>query len=158
MAGIPDAKLGIIGNGERAYEEFLKNKVINLGLNNNVTWFGYINGLDKYKLYLQSKFFVHPTIYDNNGMVAAEALCSGLPVMMYDLKELSFYKIGCLKIKVGNKNQYSEEIMKLMTKHDYYNSVRINQDQINSLRVFWSWRQRADLFKNFLENYEKDIA
>lgn len=80
---IPSAELVIMGNGEKKFEEFLKEKVKKLGIDKNINWLGFVNGAEKYKVYLQSKIFLHGTIYDNNGMVAAEALCSGIPVIMY---------------------------------------------------------------------------
>jgi glycosyltransferase involved in cell wall biosynthesis len=154
----PESKLGIIGNGEKKFEKFLKKKSKRLNIDSNIAWLGYINNEDKYNIYLQSKLLVHSTIYDNNGMVAAEALCSGLPVVMYDLTELKFYNTGCLKIKIGDKTMYAKEIIELISNQSYYNFVKPDYNAISSFKKFWSWENRADLFKTFLENYEKNIT
>lgn len=152
-----NAKLGIMGNGSREFEDFLKEKAKKLNIAYSLKWFGYVGGEEKYRLYLQSKVFSHSTIYDNNGMVAAEALCSGLPVIMYDLDKLKFYDDGCIKIKVGDKIQYSEEILRLIKDRDYYNKTKPSLKAIDKLKKIWKWENRMSVFKFFLENYEKNI-
>lgn len=141
----PNAKLAIIGNGEKSYEEFLKDKAKNLRIDKNIKWFGYINGVEKYKIYLQSKIFLHGTIYDNNGMVAAEALCTGLPVIMYDLPQLKeIYNYGCIKIGSNNKSEYAEKVIDLLSFNKY---VRLKNDK--KLLKYWDWKQRVSLFLEF---------
>ena len=136
-----------MGNGEKKFEEFLKEKVKKLGIDKNINWLGFVNGAEKYKVYLQSKIFLHGTIYDNNGMVAAEALCSGIPVIMYDLPQLRYiYKDGCIKIEIGNKNQYAQEIIsKLKTSRITGITNR------NKIADLWNWQNRAKTFNDFLK-------
>jgi len=147
---IPTAKLAIIGNGEDSYERFLREKAKKLKVDKNVKWLGYINGVNKYKIYLQSKMFLHGTIYDNNGMVAAEALCSGLPVIMYDLPQLkNVYKEGCIKIPLGDKKKFSEGIIKELVKDSI---GRLSYARIDKLLSYWSWEHRVREFMIFLYN------
>ena len=153
-----NARLGIIGNGDKKFELFLKEKARKLQIDHQLDWLGYVNNEDKYKLYLQSKFLVHSTIYDNNGMVAAEALCSGLPVIMYDLDKLKFYSDGCLKIKIGDQAQYAREILRLIKDDDYFNKIKPSSQTVENLKNLWKWENRAGLFKEFLTNYEKNTA
>ena len=77
LAVVP--KLTIIGNGAPAYESYLKDKAKHLGIADTIEWLGYVNNEAKFRIYSESRVFVHPTVFDNNGMVAAEALCTGLP-------------------------------------------------------------------------------
>lgn len=153
-----DVELGIIGNGEKSFENFLKEKSKKLGIEGNITWLGYVNNEDKYKIYLQSKVLVHSTIYDNNGMVAAEALCSGIPVVMYNLDELKFYQAGCVKVAIGNKKEYARVIIKLLEEKDYYNKISPSQELVARFKELWRWENRANIFKNFLDNYEKNTT
>jgi glycosyltransferase involved in cell wall biosynthesis len=141
---IPKAKLVIIGNGEEAYEKFLKEKAVKLGIERNINWLGYINGVVKYKIYLQSKIFLHGTIYDNNGMVAAEALCTGLPVIMYDLPQLKkVYNSGCIKVKI--REEYVKQILRILKK-EYILKLKTSE-----FIEHWNWRHNVDLFSNFLK-------
>jgi glycosyltransferase involved in cell wall biosynthesis len=150
----PQAKLAIIGNGEKRYEEFLKKKASDLKINNNIKWFGYVNGVEKYKIYLQSKIFLHGTIYDNNGMVAAEALCCNLPVIMYDLPQLKkVYTDGCIKVKATNKVQYAEEIIKMLKDLQYYKSI-VNGEKLVKIKEIWDWGVRIKGFDNFINSYD----
>jgi len=152
----PEAILAIIGNGENKFEDFLRNKAGDLNIEKNITWLGYVNNEKKYQLYFQSKLFIHPTIYDNNGMVAAEALCSGLPVIMYDLKNLQFYSKGCIKVAINDKMEYAERIVRLIADTKYYESKKPSQEDISQLRTLWDWKNRTNIFKIFLEDYEKN--
>ena len=77
---LPNAKLCIIGNGEEDYIQKLKKLQKEIGVEQNIDWKGYINGKEKYELYSNSKIYARSTVYGNNDIVAAEALCTGLPV------------------------------------------------------------------------------
>ena len=148
----PTAKLAIIGNGEIVYEQFLKIKASKLGINNNLEWFGYVNGINKYRIYLESKIFLHSTVYDNNGMVAAEALCSGLPVIMYDLPQLKkIYSKGCYKVEILNKKMYASKIICLLNKFEK-RKISLSLDLRLNLLEYWSWKTKSQLFLNFLKN------
>ncbi|MDD5731929.1 MAG: glycosyltransferase family 4 protein [Patescibacteria group bacterium] len=156
---LPDARLAIIGNGDESYEKFLKEKALKLGLEKNISWLGYINGVEKFKIYNQSKVFLHATIYDNNGMVAAEALCSGLPVIMYNLKSFrELYTDGCLKIKEGRKQEFAYNILRLLTDSDFYSKIKPDKNIIDRLRDKWKWENKAEVFKNFLKQNEEAIT
>lgn len=158
---LPNAKLCIIGNGEKNYVDRLLRIQKDLGLEKNIEWKGYVNGNEKYTLYSKSKIYAHPTVYDNNGMVAAEALCSGLPVIMFDLKNLKkIYVTSCLKIPCYNLELFAKEIIKLITNKNYYNQIKPKESDLYKFRDFWSWENRMKLLKDFFEregiiNHEK---
>jgi len=148
---VPNAQLALIGNGDIKYEKYLRNKIAKLGLEKNITWFGYVNGEKKYNIYMQSKVFLHTTIYDNNGMVAAEALCSGLPVIMYDLLPLrKIYTLGCIKIKQKSKNIFAKNIVKIISNQKYYELIKPNKETVNKYRKEWNWPSRIKIINNFL--------
>ena len=150
----PTAKLAIIGNGEPTYEAFLRKKATQLNINDNIEWLGYVNNTEKYELYQQSKMLVHATVYDNNGMVAAEALCTGLPVIMYDLPALRHvYSEGCLKIQEGRPDLYAEAIVKLLGDDSELAAISPTAPQIASLRQKWDWQHRTNLFIDFLKQF-----
>lgn len=148
---IPNARIVIIGNGEKEYEEYLKNKALDLGLEKNILWLGYVNNTDKYKIYLKSKMLLHATVYDNNGMVATEALCSGIPVVLYDLENFKkLYSAGCVKVTEGNIVEYSKAVIKMLNDEEYYKSICPNKKDIIRLRDEWSWENRASIFNVFI--------
>ena len=140
-------KLAIIGNGEKYFELKLKNYANKLGINKNIDWLGYVNNHKKYRIYNQSKVLVHTSVYDNNGMVAAESLCSGLPVIMNDLPELkSIYTTGCIKIENSSIEKYAKMLYKLIMDEKFRNKIAPKNNDINQLRKFWAWESRSKLF------------
>jgi len=76
-----DWAIKIAGNGEEAYINKLKNKILLKGLKDKVEILPPIFGKEKYKLYSESSLFVLPTYSENFGMVIAEAMSCGLPVI-----------------------------------------------------------------------------
>lgn len=153
VAELPGAKLSIIGNGDVNYEQLLHEKAARLGIDESLEWLGYVNNNDKYNIYASARVFVHPTVFDNNGMVAAEALCSGLPVVMYDLPSLrSVYETGCVKIPYGDKKSFANAIIRLLKNDEYCASTAPSAEEICELRKYWNWMNRARIMSDFLES------
>ena len=148
---LPKARLAIIGNGAHDYEASLRNKAERLDLSGNIDWLGYVNNVEKYRVYRASKMLLHTTVYDNNGMVAAEALCSGLPVVMFDLPMLrDLYTDGCVKVPEGDRAAFAEAIVSLLQNASRFDAVRPTSAQIDALRERWNWWKRTELFVEFV--------
>ena len=148
----PAARLTMIGNGAHDYELMLKQKATRLGVSESIDWLGYVNNEAKYEIYRGARVHVHPTVFDNNGMVAAEALCSGLPVVMYDLPALRHvYTTGCVKIPFGDPKAFAAEVVRLLSDAGHYASVVPTAEQIADLRNHWDWPTRVERFARWLE-------
>lgn len=76
-----DWSLVIVGNGEADYIESLKQKVKNLELEDCIQILTPVFGEAKTKLYQESSLFCLPSYSENFGMVIAEAMSCGLPVI-----------------------------------------------------------------------------
>lgn len=147
----PNSRLNIIGNGEKNYESYLKDKAKRLGISDSISWLGYVNNEAKYEIYAKSDLLVHPTVFDNNGMVAAEALCTGLPVVMQDLPALrDVYTIGCLKVPFGDRGAFAAAIVSLLTDPAKRSAIAPNPAQLAALRDHWRWESRAKEFQTWL--------
>ena len=77
----PEWKLLIVGNGEPDYINDLNSRIIKNGLSNIIKILPPAFGSNKYSLYVESSLFVLPTHSENFGMVIAEALACGVPVI-----------------------------------------------------------------------------
>ena len=150
---LPSARFTVIGNGAPDFERALKAKAERLGVADSIDWLGYVNNGAKYEIYRSARVMVHPTIFDNNGMVAAEALCSGLPVVMYDLPPLRHvYTTGCAKVPFGDKVAFAETVAGLLSGEARYASVAPSAEQVADLRAFWDWPNRVAKFRAWLES------
>ena len=71
------------GNGdfEREYEKKVKARVMELGLEDQFIFTGALNDDEKWAAYARADLFVLPTYSENFGIVVAEALWAGVPVI-----------------------------------------------------------------------------
>jgi glycosyltransferase involved in cell wall biosynthesis len=76
-----DWHLVIAGEGEPAYVAELQRKVSEAGITESVTFMGPVHGDDKWGLMKKANIFVLPTYSENFGLVIAEALACGVPVI-----------------------------------------------------------------------------
>lgn len=153
LIATPGARLAVIGNGAPEFERALRAKAQSLGVADSIDWLGYVNGEEKYAVYRSARVFVHPTVFDNNGMVAAEALCSGLPVVMYDLPPLRHvYTMGCVKVPRGDKEKFAHEVARLLSDAGHSCAVAPDAEQTDALRAFWNWPERIRRFAAWLDD------
>lgn len=76
-----DWQLFVIGNGEAEYIHSLENRVENLGLKDSIKILPPVFGEAKIKVYQESALFCLPSFSENFGMVIAEAMSCGTPVI-----------------------------------------------------------------------------
>lgn len=74
-------KINIAGEGEESYIYELKQMACKLGVSNYIHFIGGVYGNRKWKLFRNADLFVLPTHSENFGIVVAEALACGTPVM-----------------------------------------------------------------------------
>ena len=69
------------GEIEQEYEAKVKARVKNLGLQDLFVFTGALNDDEKWKAYARADLFILPTYSENFGLVVAEALWAGVPVI-----------------------------------------------------------------------------
>ena len=74
-------QLLVIGNGEAKYIQSLENRVKSLGLTECIKILPPVFGNDKIRFYQESALFCLPSFSENFGMVIAEAMSCGTPVI-----------------------------------------------------------------------------
>ena len=76
-----DWQLLVIGNGEAEYIHSLENRVESLGVKDSIKILPPVFGEAKIKVYQESALFCLPSFSENFGMVIAEAMSCGTPVI-----------------------------------------------------------------------------
>ena len=108
-------KLLIVGNGEEGYINKLKDKVRSAGLQDSVAIKPPVFGDAKVQLYQSSSLFVLPSYSENFGMVIAEAMACGVPVITSDNTPWSILnetKTGwCISLSKDNLESTLREAM-----------------------------------------------
>lgn len=72
----------VAGSGEPEYETELKNLAVSLGINHQISFVGFVLGVEKDLLLQGSDLFVLPSFSENFGVAIAEAMAAGLPVII----------------------------------------------------------------------------
>lgn len=135
-----NAKLAIIGSGE--LEREVKEKIEECDLKNNITLFGFKDGIEKIRIFKNSKVVLHPAIYDSGGMAACEAMACGLPGVSFDLPALkTYYPKGMLKTPCYSLEEFAENILKLLNNKELYKKTA--KDALDWAKE-WDWDKRAD--------------
>ncbi len=121
---VKNAKLCIIGRGNKEFERTLRAEIKRRNLAKNIDLLGFMDGEKKFGTIKSSKIFLNTSHYESWCMVIAEAIASGLPVVAYDLPifERIFLK-GIIRVPLRNKNRFANEIVKLLTNQKLRNRV-----------------------------------
>ncbi len=138
----PNRKLALIGDGELEHE--IKEKIIKDGLEDTINLLGFMDGVDKYEIFKQSKIIVHPATYDSGGMAAAEGMAWGLPGVSFDLEALkTYYPKGMIKTKIGDNDEFARNIVKLLDDENLYKKTA--KDAHDLIVGVWDWKKRAEI-------------
>ena len=136
---LPGALLAVIGTDTNM--DTAVKRVREEGLSANIRFFGYLSGVSKFQVLKSSKVLVFPSTYESFGMVAAEGMACGLPVVAYDLAVYAeIYSSGMLKAKTGDSDELAGLIVDVLT--DDSLRERLSR-QARELSQAFSWEKTA---------------
>jgi glycosyltransferase involved in cell wall biosynthesis len=143
----------IVGDGSE--KENLENQTRNLGLEETITFTGWVDQAETARYYKKSDVFCFPSVREFGGAVALEAMASGLPCIVADHAGLSEYvteETG-FKIKPVSReylvNELAEKILILFENRKLIN--RMAKKAIERVKEF-EWGAKAD---RMIEIYEE---
>lgn len=141
----------IVGKGEEMYTKFLNSKAKELGLENNIKFWGYVGGYKKYQLLAKAHLLINPSFREGWSLVVMEAAIVGTPTVGYDVPGLRDSivnnKTGVLSPK--NPEDLAEKVLELMNDSKKYATFRKNC--LDRSKKF-SWRKSVRLSLKLVEN------
>lgn len=144
-------KIKIAGNGDQAYINKLKQEIASKKLDNKIDIIGSKFGTEKLETYHNADLFVLPTYSENFGIVVAEALSCGIPVITTKgtpWKDLEDYKAGSwIDIGVDSLRTTLEEFLQK-------DSSELEQMGKNGRRLVEDKYSIESVGKQFLELYK----
>ena len=150
LAEYPDTKLFIAGQNE-GEEENLKRQIQELGLQDKVFFTGAINGQDKIDFLANADLFVLSSHNENFGIVYAESLASGTPIVASTNTPWSeVEEVDCGKWVNNSVEETSQAMLDMLEKDREI--MRVNS---KALAKKYDWRNIAlqfrDLFQKMVE-------
>jgi glycosyltransferase involved in cell wall biosynthesis len=143
----PDARLAMIGSGPLDAQCKARAKKLDLG--NNVEFFGFRDGVEKYRIIKSARVVVYPAVFEVGGMASAEALACGLPGVSFDLPPLRvYYPRGWLKAPPGDFQGLADCIQRLLTEPELY--ARLSKEAY-AAGLEWDWNARAKAIWDAIE-------
>jgi len=121
----------------------------------DIKYFGKIE--DKiylYSLMKSSKIMIYPSYVDSFGIVVAEALANGLPVVAYDIPAIKHYYGDCKAVKLvraGDKEALFKAAVELLGNYKEFKQIAIE------CAKKYSWDNTVYSFSNIVKSFKDKI-
>lgn len=111
---IPEAKLYIIGDGDKEIIKQIKTKINNFHLEQNIILEGF--QLDVGKYYNMASVFINTSSFEGFSLTISEAMSYAVPIITYDLPWLTFIRNvdGIISIPQRRYDLMAEQVAKLL--------------------------------------------
>lgn len=111
----PLVNLIIAGSGDKSQEDWFKNQVKKLRLDNRVLFVGHVLEKEKFKLLSESILYIFPSRYETFGLSVLEAMASGKPVVLFDIPGFSWIpKKYVAKVPANNSYAFKQKVLTLL--------------------------------------------
>jgi len=112
---LPNAKLAIIGGGDRETIGFLSKKIKNYGLEKNIDLPGFLEDEEAHPILKAGKVFLFPSHEEGWGIAIAEAMACALPVVSWDLPAYGeIFGSHIFQAKENDIDSFSKKVVELL--------------------------------------------
>jgi phosphatidylinositol alpha-mannosyltransferase len=137
-------RLIIAGGGSRCQLRKLKSLIAADHLEKKIVLVGRVSGVEKRKLFRQSRIIVIPSRYETSPVVALEALSYELPIVCFDIRGMRWLaNNACIKAKPFDDNELAKAIRFL----------RLNDDKAKEISLFQKEYVRRFSWDNIMQKY-----
>lgn len=133
----PKARLGIVGKDVQGNEEILRKEILKGRMGKNISVLGFQSRNEEiFSLMKSSRVLLLPSYEEGFGMVVAEALTCGMPVVSYRLPALEEnFGWTINMVRVGDKDAFSGKVIRILSNRQsvrkYYRTVVKKFDTIS---------------------------
>ena len=82
---IPRSQFWIIGDGDSAYKQKIKQQIKDLGLTDSTRFFGFVDEKQKFELLSRAYILLAPSTHEGWGLTVVEAAYQGTPTITYNV-------------------------------------------------------------------------
>lgn len=142
---IPNAILRIIGEGDDALIEVIRQKITEYNLDKNISLEGFTKNVEQF--YKRGSVLVSTSDYEGYPLTYGEALAHGIPIVAFDLPWLFFMqrKQGVIPVKFGRIDLLAKEVKNLLLDNAYCkqkgNEGRMLMHSINNNSILKQWEE-----------------
>ncbi len=125
----PQFQFWVVGRGDEPYIQKLKKLSAALGIENNVTFWGYTDEKKKFSLLARAHLLLHPSVREGWGLVIIEAASQATPAVVYNVPGLKdSVKDGVTGIVVKEKipENMVRAIISLLSSEKKYRTFQKN--------------------------------
>lgn len=137
-----DAHLVIAGTGE--YLEALRARAASLGLEQSVTFTGFIANEDRDRLYHAADLAIFPSLYEPFGIVALEALANACPIVVSDaggLAEVVQHGVTGLVVPADDPGGLADAVITSLSRPDIARARAAAA--LREIRDYYTWPRIA---------------
>lgn len=147
-----DSILAIIGEGDLEGE--MRERIKKYNLTNNIKIFGFTDGIEKVRIFKNSKIALYPAVLSHWSMAPVEAMICGLPLVTFDMPVVKTINLkGAICVPCYNLERFAEGIIDLLEKDPLY--VLKKKEAVEWARQ-WDWDSRAKDILNSIESIWED--
>lgn len=125
----------IAGAGPQSYEIYLKKLINYYCIESLITWHGHVDALKKQELYKKCNVFTMPSLHENFGLAAAEAMSAGIPVILSDnvgiAPDVQEWGAGFI-IPTGNAIALAKSVKKMIQSNNIETMGFLAKDLVNT--------------------------
>lgn len=153
---LKDARLWIVGDGEKAYVDELKETMESYSISTKVKFFGRVDDRKKFDLMKKANLLLHASVREGWGLVIIEAASQATPSVVYNVAGLKDSvkngKTGIV-LKENNAQEMAKQAIELLDNKKKYKFFQKNGlVLVNSL----SWKQATIQSQLLLEEVLKN--
>ena len=120
---MPLARLAIVGWGDPTWIKKINFLIKKYCVSKNTDLLGFLDNKEKYRAIKSSKIFLFPSLYESWGIVVAEAMACGRPVVSFDMKVMKKFGGGVIKVEYANVQKFAEAVLNLLRNKKILESV-----------------------------------